>query len=210
MKKILIILLIFIQLNAYSITKGLKGGINYTIPQPLSKYSEDFSGDFGYNLGGFLTFNVINNFYFNTELIYNSYWFKYDIGENKNNGNDNFKTLDLTLSLMYNFFDNAYFNIGIFLGYPLDYEGKYFDAENNELEYNPGPDYREPTYGLLFGFMYKYNKILFDLRYLYNFSSVLSKENYEAQSGGSCNNSSDTLCKFDKFHHIQLLIGYEF
>ena len=100
MKRLFIFLLLFINLNTFAFTKGIKGGLNYTIPQPLSGYEDNFSNDYGYTLGGFLSFNLIDKLFLNTELMLNSWQFEFK-GENSYDGKytsySDYKTLDLNI-----------------------------------------------------------------------------------------------------------------
>ncbi len=213
MKKLLIFLLLIINLNTFAFTGGVKGGLNYTIPQAKSGYEEHFSNDYGYTLGGFLSFNLTEKLFLNTELMLNSWQYEFNaIEESIKSGNANYQALDFSLLFAYNAIDCIYINLGVFGGFPISYTGKYIYNSNKSSSWESDLDRKLLSYGMLIGLTYKYNKFLVDFRYLYNLSPFLDKEHYEWEMESSCNElGNDSLyCKQNKFHQFQLLVDYEF
>jgi len=207
MKKLFIFLLLITHLNTFAVTGGVKGGMNYTIPQPISGFEEHFSNDYGYTWGGFLSFNLIDKLFLNTELMINSWQFEYeeeDYGEIiVVNRNANYKLIELNLTISYNFIDNFYFDFGVFGGIPISFERSFTDLTGKHQTITTGKDYLVPSYGLLASLGYKYNNFLINFRYLFDVSSFFTSD------VESCEFLSSS-CYFDKFHQFQLLIGYEF
>ncbi len=208
MKKLFIFLLFITHLNTFAFTGGVKGGINYTIPQAKSGYEEHFSNDYGYTLGGFLSFNLIDKLFLNTELMLNSWQFKYD---EEDYGEEimiitekaNFNFIELTLALSYNFFDNFYFDLGIFLGIQAYFKSSFTDITGEYQNITIAKHNTTPSSGINISLGYKYNKFLLNIRYLFDVSPFLS--GYVE----SCELLTSS-CYFDKFNQFQLLIGYEF
>ncbi len=213
MKKLFIFLLLIINLNTFALTGGVKGGLNYTIPQAKNGYEEHFSNDYGYTWGGFLSFNLTDKLFLNTELMINHWNFQYD-EEYFNeivyliNNDANFKTFEITLALSYNFFDNFYFDFGIFFGIPVSYESSYTDFRGERKTITAADHSSSPSGGLTAAIGYKYNHFLLFFKYLYNSSNMLSIDNSE--TGDTTCEFFDSSCSFGEFLQFQLLIGYEF
>ena len=208
MKKLFIFLLLIIHLNTFAFTGGVKGGMNYTIPQAKNGYEEHFSNDFGYTWGGFLSFNLIDKLFLNTELMLNSWQFEYEV-ENYGQAIEiiqidaEYKLIELNLALSYNFIDNFYFDFGVFGGIPISFKSSFTDLTGVHQTATAGKDYLVPSYGLLASLGYKYNDFLINFRYLFDVSSFLTGDVESCEI-------LDSSCYFDKFHQFQLLVGYEF
>ncbi len=210
MKKLFIFLLLITHLNTFAFTGGVKGGINYTIPQAKNGYEEHFSNDYGYTFGGFLSFNLIDKLFLNTELMLNSWQFEFN-GEDDYTGNytdsSNYLNTEIIISLSYNFIDEFYLYLGGFTGFPTKYK-RHITTENSDYYANTNFDIVVFPYGLITGISYKYNNLLFDFRYLFNMNSFLSKGEFETSCEDSENN--EKRCQMNYFHQFQLLVGYEF
>lgn len=207
MKKLFILLLLIINLNTFALTGGVKGGINYTIPQAKNGYEEHFSNDYGYTFGGFLSFNLTDKLFLNTELMLNSWQFEYEFESYEQKISADYKLFELNLLISYNFIDNFYFNLGVFGGYPVSYKTTY---PNQTV--TSGSEGKLFSYGLLIGVNYKYDNFLFGISYLINFSSLYNKEYYINENELNCTNeeNQEIICQLNKFHQFQLLVGYEF
>ncbi len=207
MKKFFIFLLLIIHLNTFAFTGGVKGGMNYTIPQPISSYEDKYSGDFGYTFGGFLSFGLTEKLFLNTELMFNTWQFQYNIENYEQKISADYKLFEMNLLMSYNFINNIYFDFGVFGGYPISYKTTYPNQTTTS-----GTEGKLFSYGLMAGISYKYNNFLVNIRYLFNLSSFYNNEYYENEHELDCttDGNKEIMCQLDKFHQFQLLVGYEF
>lgn len=204
MKKIFFLLLLIIQLNAFSLPFGVKGGFNYTIPQAKDYGYEDYTGAWGYDIGLFIMTPTVYNFYINIELFYDKFKFNGDdLFDVSAPGSLECKSIMGVFSIMYNSFEKHFVSIGIFGTHPIEYIETFRDKTYTRKPF--------PSYGLLAGYSYQYNKnIIFDLRYMYNKSSLIDFKEETKKEPCHSEWNEDIACHMDKFHHIQFLIGYKF
>ncbi len=207
MKKIIIIFMCFLQISVFSYSKGLKGGLNYTQPQPQSDDWDTYSGNIGYNLGIFLNIPLEEEYYsFTSELYFNKLSFSFtDIDEDIKEETDTYTSMDFILSINRNFAKNYYFSLGAFFGIPFEYKTIHKAKEEDKPHsYSLNKEDIGFSYGILTGIRYKVNNFIFEARYLINFSSLVAKEslcNFEGRS---------SHCNSWMFHQIQILAGIEF
>lgn len=172
---------------------GLKGGLN------MAKFSGD-DADFydiaptialKFAVGGFVNFDINEQFSIRPEVYYSSKGSKYE-----QDGIEIIFTMnyiDVPVLAVYNATENFGFYGGPQLSLYLDDGTVEVDGESVDLKDAFGDVFTESAFGLVFGANYFFNQFHIDVRYALGLSSFVDDENDDVKHAG-----------------IQILLGYTF
>jgi len=194
MKKCLLVLITLVVLSVGSASAQAVWGVRIGLSRPTvstsggDEGSAKIDGKFGLELGPVLYYNLKNNFYINSGLMFSIKTFsdKYDDGEYSYSDNLNMYYLHIPVYVGYQIpigKVSTYLQAGPYFGYMLSASENYSDSENGSADGSPKDYLNSFDAGL--GVMYGINidRFKIEVGYQYGLTNLLKNSGDYAGSG---------------------------